>query len=170
MVSSVLSFWFGRHKYSTKPVSPLLCSDKKPTPERAARVPPEPGPRDEGPQPPPRRPSINLAKTLARLAILVAVLAVVINVPFNSFGDSLARAMPDSASLVIRDGTILKGTGPEIYRLEDNSLRWITSLDAFDHLGLTWADVHIVEDEFLAKFEEGRPIYVLLKCETSPHI
>src|SRR5690606_2901820 len=33
VVSSVPPFWFGRHKYSTKPVSPLIYSDEKPTPE-----------------------------------------------------------------------------------------------------------------------------------------
>jgi len=65
---------------------------------------------------------------------------------------------------------VLKGSGPEIYRPEDNKLRWISSMDAFEHLGLAWKDVHVVDDEFLAQFEEGRPINLLLKCESSPHI
>jgi hypothetical protein len=43
-------------------------------------------------------------------------------------------------------------------------------MDAFEHLGLIWQDVHVVEDEFLTKFEKGAPIHVLLKCEASPHI
>ena len=41
---------------------------------------------------------------------------------------------------------MLKGTGPEIYILQDDQLRWISSMDVFDHLGLTWADVHVVDD------------------------
>ncbi|MFH1086725.1 MAG: hypothetical protein V1772_13310, partial [Chloroflexota bacterium] len=86
------------------------------------------------------------------------------------YGVSLARILPDSAALVIRDGLIVKGTGPEIYRLEDDKLRWISSMSAFEHLGLEWKDVRVVEDAFLARFDRGAPIHVLLKCAYSPHI
>jgi hypothetical protein len=140
---------------------------KKAPPPRPRR---EPEPGDEGWEPPPRLPSINLGKTLGRLLILVVVLVVLVNVPVTRYGVSLARIMPDSTSLIIRDGLVLKGSGPEIYRLEGDKLRWVSSLDAFDHLGLTWEDVHIVEDEFLDQFEKGRAIHVLLKCQDSPHI
>jgi hypothetical protein len=108
--------------------------------------------------------------TIGRLAILVVVLLILVNIPVTQYGVSLARIMPETSSLIIRDGLVLKGSGPEIYILEEDRLRWISSLDAFEHLGLTWEDVHVVEDSFLAKFEEGRPIHVLLKCQTSPHI
>jgi hypothetical protein len=118
----------------------------------------------------PRLPTINMGKTLGRLLILIAVLAVLINIPVTRHGVSLARIMPESSALIIRDGLVLKGSGPEIYVLEDDKLRWISSLDAFEHLNLTWEDVHVVDDEFLTRFEKGRPIHVLLKCSDSPHI
>ena len=146
---------------------------ERPVPARPAPSPApqrEPQPGEEGWEPPARLPSIQMGKMLGRLAILVAVLVLLVNVPVTRYGVSLARIMPDSASLVVRDGLVLKGSGPEIYRLEDNKLRWISSLDAFEHLGLTWADVHVVEDQFLEQFEKGRPIHVLLKCYDSPHI
>lgn len=127
-------------------------------------------PGEEGWEPPPRLPSINMGRMLGRLAILVAVLIVLVNIPVNSYGVSLARILPETTSLIIRDGLVLKGSGPEIYMLEDEQLRWISSMDAFEHLGLTWADVHVVEDSFLERFKEGRPIHVLLKCNGSPHI
>jgi hypothetical protein len=111
-----------------------------------------------------------MGKMLGRLLILVALLVIAVNVPVTRYGVSLARILPETSSLIIRDGLIVKGSGPEIYKLEDDKLRWISSMDAFDHLGLTWEDVHIVEDDFLAKFEKGRAIHVLLKCRTSPHI
>lgn len=138
-----------------------------PSPARASRA-PQPGDADW--TPPPKVPLIGLHQTLARLLIAVAILAVLINVPVTRYGVSLARILPDSASLVIRDGLVLKGSGPEIYMFEQDRLRWISSLDAFYHLELTWEDVHIVEDGFLARFELGEPIHVLLKCEESPHI
>ena len=134
------------------------------------KPPPEPKPGDEGWEPPPRQPSINMGKMLGRLAILIVVLLILVNIPVTRYGVSLARILPETTSLIIRDGLVLKGSSPEIYVLEDGKLRWISSMDAFEHLGLTWQDVHVVEDEFLEKFEKGAPIHVLLKCPTSPHI
>ena len=139
-------------------------------PPRPASAPPEPQPGEEGWEPPPRQPSIHMGKMIGRLAILVAVLIILVNIPVNSYGVSLARIMPETTSLIIRDGLVLKGSGPEIYILEDEQLRWISSMDAFEHLGLSWGDVHVVEDSFLKRFKEGRPIHVLLKCGSSPHI
>lgn len=132
--------------------------------------PPPPQLGEEGWEPPPRVPSINMGRMIGRLAILVVVLLILVNIPVTRYGVSLARILPETSSLIIRDGLVLKGSGPEIYVLQEDKLRWISSLDAFEHLGLTWEDVHVVEDEFLATFEKGRPIHVLLKCDASPHI
>jgi hypothetical protein len=129
-----------------------------------------PGPGEEGWEPPVRVPSMNLDKALYRFLLLVAALIIVVNVPISRYGVSLARMIPESASLIIRDGLVLKGSGSEIYILQNDKLRWISSLDAFEHLGLDWGDVHIVDDAFLSRFEQGRPIHVLLKCDESPHI
>ena len=113
---------------------------------------------------------MHLEKVLARFLVLVAALIIVVNIPVNAYGVSLARILPDSASLVVRDGLVLKGSGTEIYVLQDDRLRWVSSMDAFEHLGLEWGDVHVVEDAFLERFEQGHPVHVLLKCPDSPHI
>jgi hypothetical protein len=151
--------------------------DRVPPARRTATVSPRPAslpqarrPGEEGWEPPPRQPSMQMGRMLGRLAILVAVLIVLVNIPVNSYGVSLARIMPEATSLIIRDGLVLKGSGPEIYMLENEQLRWISSMDAFEHLGLSWGDVHVVENSFLKRFKEGRPIHVLLKCGSSPHI
>ena len=140
------------------------------SPRVVTRPPPEPKPGEEGWEPSPRQPSINMGKTIGRLTILVVVLLILVNIPVTRYGVSLARILPETTSLIIRDGLVMKGSSPEIYVLEDGKLRWISSMDAFEHLGLAWQDVHVVEDEFLEKFEKGAPIHVLLKCPTSPHI
>jgi hypothetical protein len=132
--------------------------------------PARPRPGQEGWAPPPKAPPIHLDRMLVRFLVLVAVLIIAVNVPVTRYGVSLARIMPDSAALVIRDGLVLKGSSPEIYMLQNDRLRWISSLDAFEHLGLKWGDVHVVEDAFLEHFENGRPLHVLLKCHDSPHI
>jgi hypothetical protein len=115
-------------------------------------------------------PSIRLDQMLRRLAVALALLIVLVNIPFNRTGLSLARAMPDARSLIIRDGLVLKGSGEEIYVLENNQKRWITTLEAFTFHGYRWEQVNVVDDAFLARFADGRPIYVLLKCQQSPHI
>ena len=119
---------------------------------------------------PQKLPSIHLEQMLGRLSLVMAVLLILVNIPFNRFGTSLARAMPDTASLIIRDGLVLKGEGEKIYVLENNKRRWITTLDAFQYYGYRWEQVRIVDEPFLNQFEEGLPIYLLLKCSSSPHV
>jgi hypothetical protein len=125
---------------------------------------------DDGEITPQELPSVHLHRLLGRLFLGILLLIIVINIPFNRYGTSLARAMPDSASLIIRDGLLLKGSGEKVYVLEDNRRRWISTLDAFEEYGYRWSQVHQVDDSFLDDFEEGLPIHLLLKCETSPHI
>jgi len=93
-----------------------------------------------------------------------------VNVPINSSGLSLAHLVPSTASLIIRDGLVLKGPGPEIYVLQNNQLRWISSLEAFEYFGYRWAEVHVVDAAFLSQFARGAPLSVLLKCDGSPNI
>lgn len=119
---------------------------------------------------PEKLPSIELGKMLWQLSVAMFVLIIVVNVPFNRFGTNLARAMPDEQALVVRDGLVIKGSSDEIYVIEGNQKRWISSLDAFDYFGYRWEQVNEVDDDFLARFENGRPIHVLLKCPTSPHV
>jgi hypothetical protein len=98
-------------------------------------------------------------------------LVIVINIPINRHGTTLATAMPDSRALVFRNGLVVKEEDdPEIYVYQDGQFRWISSLDAFEMRGYTWENVHIVEDGFLESYEIGPPIHVILKCRASPHI
>jgi hypothetical protein len=111
------------------------------------------------------------ARLMGRLALGLLVAIVLINIPFNRHGTTLATAMPDSAAVVIRDGLVVKEEDDEeIYVFQDGRFRWISSMDAFEHFGYTWGDVRIVEDGFLEEFEIGTPLHVLLKCRQSPHI
>jgi hypothetical protein len=109
--------------------------------------------------------SIGMDRLIRRMLIGLAVAVVLINIPIAAHGVSLARILPDPAARVIRDGLVLKGSGDRIYILQDDQLRWISSLEAFEHLGLTWDDVRLVDDAFLDRFETGRPVDVLLKCD-----
>ncbi len=108
---------------------------------------------------------------MLRLAVGVFLAVVLINIPYNLQGTALARSIPNSASLVIANGLLVKeASSTDVYVYRDDAFHWITSLDAFEHFGYRWQNVHIVEDGFLKQFVKGRPVYVLLKCDGSPHI
>jgi len=128
-------------------------------------------PPDEPLPPPAPVPAGQMGRTLFRLAVGLLLFVVVVNVPINRHGVSLARVMPDSAALIIRDGLLVKGENSDkVYVLQDDKLRWISSLEAFERFHYRWRDVHVVEDSFLDRFEKGRAVHVLLKCDGSPHI
>ncbi|MGD2145367.1 MAG: hypothetical protein PVH41_01585 [Anaerolineae bacterium] len=163
------------------PQAPEIPPDRKPAtmparPEDETSAEPksgrptiEPAPMPESPDRPPL-PS-HTARLLGRLALGLLAVLVVINIPINRHGTTLATAMPDRRALVIRDGLVVKEAGePEIYVYQDGRFRWISSLTAFERRGYTWEDVHIVDDGFLEDYETGPPIHVILKCHESPHI
>ena len=111
------------------------------------------------------------ARLMRRLAVWLFVAIMLVNIPLSSHGTTLATAMPDAASYIVRDGFVVKeADDQEIYVYQNRQFRWISSLDAFEHYGYTWKDVHIVPDGYLDRYEIGSPIHVLLKCDQSPHI
>lgn len=143
------------------PLEPELPADEDFAEEAFAVV-------EESPLEP--QPSVHLDRMLFRLFLILIGLVIIVNIPFDRYGTNLARAMPDSAALIIRDGLLLKGSGDKVYVLQDNQRRWISTLDAFESYQYEWSQVHEVEDSFLDDFEEGPPIHLLLKCTASPHI
>jgi hypothetical protein len=157
-----------------RPRPPKPGSRPAPEPEAAIVVEPEPEEWEAEPEPePPSAPPVpcHTARLLGRLALGLLALVVVINVPVNRHGTTLATAMPDRRALIIRDGLVVRvEDAPEIYVYQDGRFRWISSLTAFERRGYTWEDVHIVEEGFLEPYEIGPPIHVILKCPDSPHI
>ncbi len=151
-----------------------LVEVPEPLAEPQAEV--RPHPLEPEPEPEPELPPMAIGpshavRLMVRMALGLLVAIVLINIPFNRHGTTLATAMPDSAALVMRDGLVVKEEDEEeIYVYQDDRFRWISSLDAFEHYRFTWGDVHVVEDGFLDEFEKGPPLHVLLKCHSSPHI
>jgi hypothetical protein len=150
--------------------------EKPPEPQGQVKVErhplePEPEPEPELELPPISTGPSHAARLMGRLALGLLIAIVAINIPFNRHGTTLATALPDSAALVIVEGVVVKEEGSEdIYVFQNGQFRWISSMDAFEHYGFTWGDVHIVEDSYLDRFEKGPGLHVLLKCSASPHI
>ena len=147
-------------------------SDLKSKPEMSGLAEAQPVEETEPDLPPPPLPGpSHAARLMSRLALGLLLMVVLINIPINCHGTTLATAMPDAQSLVIRDGLVVKEEDdPEIYVYRHGAFHWISSMDAFKHYGYTWGDVRIVRDGFLDEFAIGGPIHVLLKCSASPHV
>ena len=115
------------------------------------------------------QPDANMGRSLGKIVFVLVALLVLVNLPINFYGAGLAQTMPDASSVVIRDGLVLKGTGPEIYVLEDHKLRWVSSPEALNYY-FRGLDVQTVEDNLLEGFGQGQPIRRLFKCKDSPDI
>ena len=111
------------------------------------------------------------ASLMARMVIGILIAVILINIPLNAQGIALARSIPSSASLIIANGLLVReDNSPDVWVYRDGAFHWITSLEAFQHFGYRWENVHTVEPGFLNDFEKGKSVYVLLKCDASPHI
>ena len=150
-----------------KPIEPAPVPVAPTVPQVESIPEPEPEPMIE---PLPSVPS-HAATLMLRLALGVLIAIVLINIPINANGVALARSIPSSASLIIANGLLVReDNSPDVYVYRDETFHWITSIEAFQHFGYQWENVHGVEPGFLNDFEKGKPLYVLLKCDTSPHI
>ena len=105
-------------------------------------------------------------RSLWQILIVLVVLLVVVNIPFNDLGAGLAHISPKTTAVVIYDGLLLQGHGPEIYMLDHHKLRWISSQEAFQQYFRS-RKVRHVSDGLLAQFERGEPIRRLLMCRNS---
>ena len=111
----------------------------------------------------------NTGRSLGQILIVLVVLLVLVNIPLN-YGFGVAQLKPNSAPVVVKDGMLLKGSGPEIYVLENHKLRWISSPESFNRYFSQYRRINLVEDRLLQRFDQGQPIRHLVKCAATPEV
>lgn len=118
--------------------------------------------------------TIHMNRTIGRLFVGLLGFIVLANIPFFNFAqiNKVVSSVGDGTQRIrfARDGLLLRGSGPGVFIIEDNTRHWITTSEAFEFYGHRWRSIRQVSDAYLEEFPEGDPIYVLLKCPTSPHI
>lgn len=107
--------------------------------------------------------SLNMGRSLAQIVIVLIVLLMLVNIPFNNYKTGLAQLMPPSASVVIRDGLLFQGSGPTLYVVQDYKLRPVAGPEAFNHY-FKQSDVSLVEDSLLEQMAQGPPLRLLVRC------
>jgi hypothetical protein len=115
------------------------------------------------------QPEILTGRSLAQILIVLVVLLAVVNIPINQLGFGLAHLKTETRPIVIYDGMLLKGSGPELYLLDDHKLRLISNPTASGRY-FRLQNVRTVEDRFLEQFGQGPPIRYLIKCNEQPDI
>jgi len=110
-----------------------------------------------------------MGRSLGQILVVLVVLVVLVNIPISHLGTGLAQIIPHTTGTVIRDGMLLKGSGPEIYVLEDYKLRLISNATTL-RLFFISDTPQVVEDSLLEQFGKGQPIRRLVRCQDSPYI
>jgi len=121
-------------------------------------------------EPPPASQSgPNMGRSLGQIFIILVVLLVLVNIPFNSYSTGLAQLMPQSTAIVIREGLLFKGSGPETYVVDNYKLRQV-SPEAMNEFFGHYRKINTVEDSLLQQFGQGPPVHWLLQCRTKPDV
>lgn len=67
-----------------------------------------------------------------------------------------AFAPAGHAFFALNDGTLVRGSGPEIYFLDNGMTRWIPDPATFDLFELNWNAVSVIPDSDLAAYPKGK--------------
>ena len=59
---------------------------------------------------------------------------------------------------LVLEGSLVKGSGPEIYLIEDGRRRWIKDERAFAYYGFDWSEVAQVNDQEFFQYAEGETL------------
>lgn len=108
---------------------------------------------------------------IRRFTIILILVVVAINMPYNVHGTALARSITSVNSIVFRNGLLVREAGSEqIWLYQDHAFRHVTSLDVFEYQRFRWDQVREVEEGFLADYPTGRPLYFLVRCPAEARV
>jgi len=65
---------------------------------------------------------------------------------------------PQSSSTILPDGTLIKGSGPGIYLIENGVRRLMPDVETFNAMGFNWNNVINVDDQRLGALPLGSPL------------
>ncbi|MBK8997979.1 MAG: hypothetical protein IPM35_19825 [Myxococcales bacterium] len=68
------------------------------------------------------------------------------------------RAVTPSSAGGFSEGSLIKGSGPEVFLIENGQRRHVPDPATFDAMGLDWGKVRTVSDEELSRVPQGEPL------------
>ncbi len=111
-------------------------------------------------------------RMLTRIALLLLVLILLVNVPVTSWGASLLQLLPqDVTSVAIAEGMVLENEAGDRYLLDNHRLRHFSSPEAYERYARHHGrQVQPVADRIIGQYGHGLPIYYLVQCEDRPGV
>jgi hypothetical protein len=73
-------------------------------------------------------------------------------------GPTPYQPQPQSSVMSFPNGTLIKGSGPDVYLIENGVRRLIPDMETFNTMGLNWNNVTNVDDQKLGNIPMGIPI------------
>jgi hypothetical protein len=73
-------------------------------------------------------------------------------------GSTLYQTQPQSSSTFFADGTLIRGSGPDIYLIQNGVKRLIPDMETFNAMGFNWNNVTSVDNQKLGSVPMGMPI------------
>jgi hypothetical protein len=73
-------------------------------------------------------------------------------------GSTPYQTQPQSSSSFFADGTLIKGSGPDIYVIQNGAKRLIPDTATFNAMGFNWNNVTNVDDQKLGNIPMGIPV------------
>ena len=73
-------------------------------------------------------------------------------------GSTPYQTQPQSSSSSFPDGTLIKGSGPDIYLIQNGVKRLIPDTETFNAMGLNWNNVTNVDNQKLGNIPMGIPV------------
>jgi hypothetical protein len=70
---------------------------------------------------------------------------------------------PTPTPIPLQEGSLVRGLGPNVYKIENGKKRWVVNLSTFERNGYGWESVITVSDFELNKYPEGEMIFSLLQ-------
>jgi hypothetical protein len=109
-------------------------------------------------------------RILSRIAMIVLVIALLINIPISSWGASLLQMLPrESASVALREGVILQDSQGAYYLLHNHQLRPFYGTEAYNrYVRVSGQTPQLAADRIINGYQHGPPVYHLVHCSGSP--
>jgi len=73
-------------------------------------------------------------------------------------GSTISPTQPQSSLPFFPDGTLIKGSGPDIYLIENGVRRLIPNMETFNAMGFNWNNLTILDDQRLGNIPMGIPV------------
>jgi hypothetical protein len=111
-------------------------------------------------------------RILSRIALILLVIILLVNIPISSWGASLLQMIPqDVTPVALREGIVLESGQGDRYLLHNQRLRPFSSPEAYERYARRHGrQVQAVADRIVGGYYHGLPIYHLVQCESDPAI